>query len=243
MIIIPAAPSLLGAMWDALIDISHGTQSDTWTLIGGQMVLLLGLEHGATPPRVSEDLDTVVDVRFRFGALQRHIAALGRLGFESAGVSPDGIAHRFQRGDVRIDVLAPEGTGSRADLRTVGQAMTLGVEGGTYALRRSRQVEIQVGERTGTVPCPDLAGGILVKTRAAQSERSSKGPERHCQDLAFLLTLVTDPALVRDQLGRRHRQHLRGTRDDMGPTHPAWGLLSRADAARAMAALDLICRV
>jgi hypothetical protein len=243
MIIIPPAPDLLGKMWEALIDISHDTRNDTWTLIGGQMVLLLGLEHGATPPRVSADLDAVVDVRLRLGALQQYIAALGQLGFESAGVSPDGIAHRFQRGDIRVDVLAPEGTGSRADLRTVGQATTIGVKGGTYALRRSRQVEVQVGGRTGTVPCPDLAGGILIKTRAAQDERSPKGPERHYQDLAFLLTLVTDPTLVRGQLGHRNRQHLRRIREEMGDTHPGWGLLSRADASRATAALDLICRV
>jgi hypothetical protein len=243
MIIIPPAPGLLRATWEGLIDVGHETQNDTWTLIGGQMVLLLGLEHGATPPRVSADLDTVVDVRLQRQGLQRYVAALGRLGFESAGVSPEGIAHRFQRGDIRIDVLAPEGTGSRADLRTVGKATTIGVKGGTYALRRSRQVEVQVGERTGTVPCPDLAGGILIKTRAAQDERSLKGPERHYQDLAFLLTLVTDPSLVRGELGHRNRQHLRRARDNMGDTHSVWGLLSRADASRAIAALDLICRV
>jgi hypothetical protein len=242
VIIIPTTPDLLRAMWDALIDISSGTQSGTWTLIGGQMVLLLSLEHGATPPRVSEDLDTVVDVRLRLGALQQYIAALGRIGFESAGISPDGIAHRFQRGDIRIDVLAPEGTGSRVDLRTVGQARTIGVKGGTCALNRSRRVEVQVGERTGTVPCPDLAGGILIKTRAAQNERSPKGPERHYQDFAFLLTLVTDPVLVRGQLGHRNRQHLRRTREEMGDNHPRWGLLAPADASRARAALDLICR-
>ena len=242
MIIIPTTPDLLGAMWEALIDISCGTHNGTWTLIGGQMVLLLGLEHGATPPRVSEDLDTVVDVRLRLGALQQYIAALGRISFESAGISPDEIAHRFHRGDIRIDVLAPEGTGSRADLRTVGQASTIGVKGGTYALRRSRQVEVQVGERTGFVPSPDLAGGILIKARAAQNERSPKGPERHYQDLAFLLTLVTDPVLVRGQLGHRNRQHLRRILEDMGDAHPVWGLLSRADTSRARAALDLICR-
>jgi hypothetical protein len=242
MITIPSAPELLGRMWDALIDISSGTQNDTWTLIGGQMVLLLGLEHGTTPPRVSEDLDTVVDVRVRRRALQPYVAALGRLGFESVGSSPEGIAHRFRRGDVRLDVLAPEGTGSRADLRTVGPGMTIPVRGGTYALSRSRLVEVQVEDRIGVVPCPDLAGGILIKARAAQSERSPKGPERHYQDLAFLLALVKDPVLMGGQLGHRNRQHLRTVREDMGESHPVWGLLSRADASRARAALDLICR-
>jgi len=243
MITIPTAPDLLGKMWDALIDLSRDTQTDTWTLIGGQMVFLLGLEHGTTPPRVSEDLDTVVDVRVRRRALQLYVAALGRLGFESVGPSPEGISHRFQRGDIRIDVLAPEGTGNRADLRTVGQATTIPVKGATYALNRSRRVEVQVGKRIGTVPCPDLAGGIVIKARATHNERSPKGPDRHYQDLAFLLSLVTDPALVGEQLGHRNRQHLRRVREDMEDTRPVWGVLSRADAGRARAALDLLCRV
>ena len=93
------------------------------------------------------------------------------------------------------------------------------------------------------VPCPDLAGGILIKALAAQVERSPKGPDRHYQDLAFLLSLVTHPALVGEQLGHRNRQHLGRVRKDMGDTHPVWGLSSRADTGRAMAALDLICRV
>ncbi|MDX3852139.1 hypothetical protein [Streptomyces sp. AK02-01A] len=33
-----------------------------WTLIGGQMVLLHGLEHGRTPPAASLDLDVLADV-------------------------------------------------------------------------------------------------------------------------------------------------------------------------------------
>jgi len=207
------------------------------------MVLLLGLEHGTPPPRVSEDLDTVVDIRVRRRALQLYVAALGRLGFESVGSSPERIAHRFQRGDVRLDVLAPEGTGSRADLRTVGPGMAIPVRGGTYALNRSRLVEVQAEDRVGMVPCPDLAGGILIKARAAQHERSPKGPDRHYQDLAFLLSLVTDPALVGEQLGRRNRQYLRRVREAMDDIHPVWGVLSRADAGRAQAALDLLCRV
>jgi len=43
------------AMWTALLDIADRTQD--WTLIGGQMVLLHGLEHARLPPRISEDLD------------------------------------------------------------------------------------------------------------------------------------------------------------------------------------------
>jgi len=120
--------------------------------------------------------------------------------------------------------------------------MTIPVRGGTHALSRSRPVEVQVGDRIGMVPCPDLAGGILIKARDAQHERSPGGPERHYQDLAFLLSLVTDPALVGEQLGHRKRQHLMRVREAVGDIHPVWGVLSRADAGRAQAALDLLCR-
>lgn len=34
-----------------------------WCLVGGQMVWLLGAEHGVDPPRATDDVDLVVDIR------------------------------------------------------------------------------------------------------------------------------------------------------------------------------------
>ena len=34
-----------------------------WVLVGGQMVLLLAIEHGVAWPRVSVDLDVIVNAR------------------------------------------------------------------------------------------------------------------------------------------------------------------------------------
>jgi len=49
-------------LWTALLDLSdlgHGE----WTLIGGQMVLLHALENGVAAPRVSTDIDVLVNAR------------------------------------------------------------------------------------------------------------------------------------------------------------------------------------
>jgi len=46
------------------------------------------------------------------------VAAIETVGFEFAGASPEGIAHRYRRDGVSVDVLAPDGLGSRTDLMT-----------------------------------------------------------------------------------------------------------------------------
>lgn len=54
-------PTLAGhddELWDTLIELSEMRPGE-WTLIGGQMVFLHAIEHGATPPRISTDLDVL----------------------------------------------------------------------------------------------------------------------------------------------------------------------------------------
>lgn len=64
MIALPPLGDLEDRLWLALMDIAERRPGD-WTLVGGQMVLLHALEHGAAPPRISPDLDLVVDARVR----------------------------------------------------------------------------------------------------------------------------------------------------------------------------------
>ena len=110
MLDLPPLGALETELWDALLDIADRVP-EGWTLIGGQMVLLHGLEKDRIPPRVSEDLDLVVDVRVRPPVLATLVSALADLGFTDAGVSADGVAQRFIRGGVGVDVLAPDGVG------------------------------------------------------------------------------------------------------------------------------------
>jgi hypothetical protein len=238
---LPPLGALESALWDALLDIADRMPSG-WTLIGGQMVLLHGLENGRVPPRVSEDLDLVVDVRVRPPALKAMVEALGDLGFESTGVSADGVAHRFTRGDVGVDLVAPDGVGERIDLRTVGGGVTVEVGGGTFALERSELLEVRTGARTGHVPRPDLAGAILIKAVAVKRDRK-RGAERHVRDLAFLLSLAEDPPGLRNALGSRKCRQIGAVAELADPEHEAWRLIddpqSRAEGQATFALVSM----
>jgi len=231
MIELPDLGDADGAMWTALLDIAERTHD--WTLIGGQMVLLHGLEHARLPPRISEDLDVVVNVRAQPPALPRMMTALRDLGFVLSGISPDGIAHRFERAGVLVDVLAPDGLGGRTSLRTIGGA-TIPVAGGTYALAESHLVPVAHRGRSGRISRPSIAGALVVKAGAATTDRGLHGPERHLRDLAFLCTLVDDAFALRGHLGVANQRRLRAVRPLADETHPAWSIQgSRRDDAYA----------
>lgn len=222
MIELPPLGDIEGALWTALLDIAERTHD--WTLVGGQMVLLHGLEHQRLPPRVSEDLDLVVNVRARPPALPHMMAVLSELGFKPSGVSPDGIAHRFERAGVLVDILGPDGLGARASLRTVG-GETIPIAGGTYALAESELIDVGHGGRVGRVPRPSIAGALVVKAGATTTDRGPRGPERHLRDLAFLCTLVDDAFALRDYLGLANRKRLRAIQMLAVEKHEAWAIL------------------
>ena len=83
------------------------------------------------------------------------------LGFRSAGISAEGLQHRWIRGDASLDVLLPDGIGERASLRPgVTGSPTLPTAGGTQALQRSETVRVSVAGREGSVRRPNLVGAL-----------------------------------------------------------------------------------
>ena len=164
---LPSLPALDDALWDTLVELCE-VRPGEWTLIGGQMVFLHALEHDTTPPRVSTDLDILVNARVTSGAIAAFAVAIEALGFELAGMGPEGIAHRYQRGTLTVDVLAPDGLGPRTDLTTTVPGRTLQVPGGTQALERTELVPVATTTRTGHVPRPSLLGAIV--------DQSGRGP-------------------------------------------------------------------
>ena len=238
MIELPPLGDLGNALWLALLDIAERRPAD-WTLVGGQMVLLHALEHGGSPPRISTDLDLVVDARVHPPAIPAMAETLEGLGFRVEGIAPDGVGHRFVRGPVTIDVLAPEGAGERASLSLGGGVETIPIRGGSYALARSELVEVSTGGRIGMVPRPDLAGALVMKALAAQADRT-RGPERHLSDLAFLFSLVADPYALGDELGAANRKRVRGAVALAEDDDPAWGTLDPAVRSNAKAAFTIL---
>ena len=105
-------------------------------------------------------------VNARIVAIPDFASRLEALGFQVDGMSPEGLAHRYRRGDGSIDVLAPDGLGSRANLTTSRPGRTLQVPGGPQALQRVEHVDVRYHDRTGIVPRPSLLGAIIGKSCA-----------------------------------------------------------------------------
>lgn len=139
-----------------------------------------------------------------------------------AGASPDGIAHRYQRAGVSVDVLAPDGLGERSDLTTTPPGRTLQVPGGTQALQRTELVPVSFDGQHGLVPRPSLLGAIVGKALAADVDDA---PDAQRSDLALLLSLLDDPIAFAEQLTKKDRQRLQRRIEMSDPDHPAWRLL------------------
>ncbi len=235
---LPTLPGHDDRLWFTLVELAELRPGD-WTLIGGQMVFLHAIEHGAAPPRVSTDLDLLVNARVTAGGVRAFVAAIETVGFELAGASPEGIAHHYRRDGVSVDVLAPEGLGPRTDLTTTPPGRTLQVPGGTQALDRTELVPVTVGDHRGMVPRPSLLGAIVAKAVAVDVDDV---PDAQRLDLALLLSLVTDPIALADQLTKKDRRRLR-SRNEMADTgHQAWARLPDDVADRGRAAFRLLAR-
>ena len=226
---LPVLGALHDDLWTVLCDLADRHRAD-WTVIGGQMVMLHGLQAGRSPGRVSDDLDLVIDARVRRRTIPAFIATLRELGFVSAGVSPDNVAHRFGCGAVLVDVVSPDGVAERADLCTIGSATTIEVRGGSQALQRTERVPVLHRQRRALVPRPSLLGAIAIKAAAV---RSDDHPQRPLQDLAFLCSVLADPFEARDRLTTSDRRRLRAVAELNDQTHEAWRLLDDPDTAYA----------
>lgn len=211
------------ATWSALLDLASSV--DGWTLIGARMVQLHAAERGLTVPRTSFDADALADARDRKGT-RRVSRALAALEFTLDPPTAFGLGHVFRRGNVEIDVLAPDGLNTKDRRITVPPAYTVQVPGGTQALRRSELVSVRLGRRRGTLPRPDLLGAILVKARAVDVDDV---PDNQRVDLAVLLSFVDDADALRAQLRGRERSWLL-KRSEMNAGSAAWWQPLSADA-------------
>jgi hypothetical protein len=86
-VVLPVLAPVHRELWSVLGDLADGHPGD-WVLVGGQMVLLHALEARRSPPRVSQDLDTIIDARVRPLAVASFLATLTRLDSRAVGASP-----------------------------------------------------------------------------------------------------------------------------------------------------------
>lgn len=200
-------------LWTALGDLAADLPGE-WVLIGGLMVQLHALEHGVSDVRVTQDIDLLAQARPP-GALPRLTATLLELGFVAEGPDLDGYAHRFTRGGLVLDVLAPDGIKPPPTLR--GSQKAISVPGGSQALSRSEEVEVLVGDRRFALRRPTLLGAILIKARALMVHAD---PEAQREDLLRLLALVGDPGAMAEGLTNNERKWLRTAEERLAFDEP-----------------------
>ena len=233
---LPSYPGYNEALWETLLEMAR-TQLQEWTLIGGQMVLLHALEHEVEPTRLSTDIGVVVNARVVAGAIRSFVKALESLGFSLVGESPDGVAHRYQRASASVDVLAPEGLGSRADLTTTPPGRTVQVPGGSQALDRTELLPVRFAGQQGFVPRPSLLGAVVCKAAAVGVDDS---PDAQRRDMALLLSLVADPIEMVGEINPKDRQRLRAVNELADPHHRVWEDLNQDAADRARLAYQIL---
>ncbi|MDQ1734793.1 MAG: hypothetical protein QOH56_1044 [Pseudonocardiales bacterium] len=226
--------------WWLLFELADDNRDD-WLLVGGQMMYLLAAEHSAPLPRTTDDIDVVVNVRTLPGGTQWLSAWLIDRDFEEETPSADGISHRFSRpanpgpGRVVFDVLAPEGLGERTSILTVPPGRTVEAPGATQAFDRSELVGVVVsglpkrGRRNGIVRRPNVLGALVAKAAAATEIRIRQNPERDWQDAALLLTFISDPLAVTEELTAKDRKRLGGLRPMLERDHIGWATLTTED--------------
>jgi predicted nucleotidyltransferase len=229
----PALGGGAADVWPILFDLAEEFP-DSWALVGAQMVVLHALAYGVSRPSYTADADVLVNVR---SLRTRQVAEyLESKGFVLAGVSADGVGHLFEREQVKIDVLAVDNIGRRADTTTVPPAHTVQVPGGTQAMRHVEHAVVVAEGREGHVPLPAWEGALVLKSRAALSFAGDR--DKHLQDVALLLGLPVDVPAAAKAMDRSERKYIRHALEMLDTS--TWRAVSRAideRVGRAAAAL------
>lgn len=163
-----------------------------WSLIGGLMVQLHGLQHD-DDPRPTVDIDVLGDARRRPVMTERMAQIVIERGGEVAMPprSNKKLGYRFEVDGEVVEILAPDGLSS--DPMTVDGLTTFQVSGGRQALDRTETVLVSLdGAPPRTLRLPNLLGAILIKARVVATERRKKFDSDR-QDLIRLLSYVEDP--------------------------------------------------
>lgn len=206
------------APWPNVAEIERVLPHTKWTLIGGLMTQLHGVNRGIGSLRPTADIDMALHVETTRGVAAEATHALETLGYRLTPPLDDrrGTAHRFTRGRAVVDLVGSDSDivdvlvadhAAPTVLESLRGTRMVAVEGGTQALRRTvnARLEIEPGQVT-TVSVPSAFGALILKAAAYQSD--SRDRDRHLQDAALLLAAIDDPRAVRQDFAGSDRSRL-----------------------------------
>lgn len=225
MIDIPELGDAHHETWSLLMNLSEESAAP-WTLIGAHMVLLHLWAAGRDIQRATQDADILVDIRAVADGTERLSRQLLELGFDLPAVSPNDIGHRFVRGQIKVDILAPDNIGQRANVTTVRPFRTVRVPGGLDALYRTTSFDVRSRDTVGEVFAPDLLGAIVATVRAIDVDDA---PDDKRSDTTLLLSAVEDAQPLVNAVTKGERKHLRHHAYFADPQHAVWDAVDRPE--------------
>jgi hypothetical protein len=247
---VPTPPGGWGAPWPNVAEVEAVLPHDNWTLVGGLMTQLHGINAGIGVVRPTNDVDIVLHVETTRGVAGATARALESLGYELAPpIDPrTTTAHRFRRDDAAVDlvtsapdvvdVLVADHASPRVVEKLRGRTM-VAIDGGTQALRRTVNAVLTItGDRRTTLSVPNPFGALILK--AAAYETDSRNPERHLQDAAVLLCCIEDPYAERERFAGSDRSRLETLRRALPDAAREWRALSAEQRVNGKAALRLL---
>lgn len=179
-----------------------------WVLVGGQAVYLHAVERDAPHMRATKDADLALDIRAYPNMLHDFTKLLVKLGFKSAGESPEGYQHRWYRGNALIDVLIPRHLGERAEKRRGATGgTTIAAPASQQALDRSETVAVHAGSASGNVNRPTILGSLIGKAGALTIVNDPLR-QRHIDDFLTLAAVVRASDLRGVSYKPAERDHL-----------------------------------
>lgn len=207
--VVPKDPES-ASLWRNFGRLASTVLPEGWTLVGGLMVQLHAYEAGDASVRVTTDIDILANARRQ--TIEKIARALEADDFQLDLPSPiDGTSHRWRRGELVVDLLAPEGL--RRDPAIAGNIRTVQIPGGTQALQRTETVDVEIDSIRVRVYRPTLLGAVLIKSRAILVHAD---PDAQRADLVLLLSLIDDPRQMAGQLKGRERIWLRNCEQRLG---------------------------
>jgi predicted nucleotidyltransferase len=231
--ILPALPSTVDRLWETILDIGQALSSDSWMLVGGQMVMLQGLIAGRVMTRATNDIDMLAAALLppAKAKLSECVRTVKDLGFKPLEANEPDLLHRFVHPDdgAIIDILAPDHQSWPAIIKP--PRATVRIDGGTQALQRAEVVRVTKGSRSVEIAIPSLLGALVLKAAAFKTEKLR--PDRHVTDAAFLASLIADPISVKTQFKGSDYGRILFLDKELGrPEHPGWMALGeyREDA-------------
>ena len=179
--------------WPQLVEIVQAIPHTQWTLVGGLMVQLHAAYAGLQLTRPTRDVDMVLHIETgaaTFGGVRHE---LERLGYALREPVDDGPVHRFVRGPrdtETVDVMVADHLSPKRHPKVLGRKV-FAVPGGTSALRKTVNCEVNTGEDVVVLSIPDVLGALVLKGAAYMEDCRDRG--RHLDDAAVLACAATDP--------------------------------------------------